>query len=70
MWYCAAAKWVTVPVSALTWPTKKKTVAGKSRSQQQENISALTAEKRLFLGTEIMLRGKLVEEALFELDHF
>ncbi|MGI6602976.1 MAG: endonuclease MutS2 [Saccharofermentanales bacterium] len=62
---------VTVPFSALTWPAKKETAVKKSPGRSsKENISALTAEKRLFLGTEIMLRGKLVEEALFELDHF
>ena len=62
---------VTVPVTALTWPSEKTVKSKKTvSSSPRENISTLTRSKKNMLGTELLLLGKKVEEALSELDHY
>ncbi len=63
---------VTVPVTALTWPQKKsETKKRKSPATgKKENVAQITGSRRYQMGTELMLLGKLVEDALLELDNF
>ncbi|HHU07790.1 MAG TPA: endonuclease MutS2 [Clostridiaceae bacterium] len=63
---------VTVPVTALTWPEKKSEPKKqrKPAAGSKENAGRITADRRYRMGTELMLLGKLVEDALLELDNY
>ena len=63
---------VTVPATALTWP-EKKSESGKQKRpavKPKENVTKITGSKHYQMGTELMLLGRKVEDALLELDNF
>ncbi len=61
---------ITVPVSALTLPVKERGTKNKLKRGGGDNSGKITGSKRRQMGTELMLLGRLVEDALIELDSF